>query len=118
MYHLNNWGDNIPTVVEVIFQIPRDDPHIETVFDLWKSADWHEREIYDLFGIRVDGHPNLTRLLLPEEWDQLPHKDPNALWPMRKDYKLRKKPFKRIREVSSPEDPWAKYLKGEAITEK
>lgn len=55
----------------------RDDPHIPTVMDLWPSADWHEREAYDLMGIRFDGHRDLRRILLPEDW--VGH-------PLRKDY--------------------------------
>ena len=56
---------------------PRSDPHVCTVVDLWPAADWHEREAYDLFGIIFDGHPDLRRILLPEDW--VGH-------PLRKDY--------------------------------
>jgi NADH-quinone oxidoreductase subunit C len=55
----------------------RDDPTVPSVTDLWIAADWDEREIYDLFGIRFPGHPNLKRILLPENW--VGH-------PLRKDY--------------------------------
>ncbi len=53
---------------------------VPTVFDLWKAADWLEREVYDMFGIRFAGHPNLKRILLPEEF---------SAYPLRKDYPLR-----------------------------
>ena len=53
---------------------------VPTVFDLWKAADWLEREVYDMFGIRFAGHPNLRRILLPEEF---------TAFPLRKDYPLR-----------------------------
>ena len=53
------------------------DPVIETVIPVWPTANWHEREIFDLFGIHFDGHPNLRRMLLPEDWEG---------YPLRKDY--------------------------------
>jgi NADH dehydrogenase I D subunit len=52
-------------------------PTTQSITDLWPSADWYEREVYDLFGIRFDGHPNLLRLLLPHDWEG---------HPLRKDY--------------------------------
>jgi NADH-quinone oxidoreductase subunit C len=53
------------------------DPVIRSVFPIWPTADWHERENFDLFGIRFEGHPNLRRILLPDEWEG---------HPLRKDY--------------------------------
>ena len=50
---------------------------IETVTPVWSGADWMEREVYDMFGIRFDHHPNMTRILLPDEWEG---------FPLRKDY--------------------------------
>ena len=60
--------------------LSEDDPHVTTVTTLWKTADWHERETYDLFGVIFDGHPDLRRILLPSDFDG------HAL---RKDYPLR-----------------------------
>lgn len=57
-----------------------DDPHVPTVTRLWKTADWHERETYDLVGVIFDRHPDLRRILLPSDFDG------HAL---RKDYPLR-----------------------------
>jgi len=57
-----------------------DDPTVPTVSGLWKTANWHERETYDLVGIKFDGHPDLRRILLPSDFDG------HAL---RKDYPLR-----------------------------
>lgn len=60
--------------------LSEDDPHVESVEPLWKTANWHERETYDLLGVIFDNHPDLRRILLPSEFDG------HAL---RKDYPLR-----------------------------
>lgn len=60
--------------------VPEDDAVIETVTDIWKTANWHERETYDLVGVKFAGHPDLRRILLPSDFDG------HAL---RKDYPLR-----------------------------
>lgn len=57
--------------------VSREDPEVDSMCDLWPAADWHEREVYDLFGIRFRGHPDLRRIFLPEDW--VGH-------PLRKDY--------------------------------
>lgn len=49
-------------------RVPRDAPEVPTVMDLWTGADWHERETYDLLGIRFTGRKELHRILLPEDW--------------------------------------------------
>ena len=56
---------------------------IQTVTDLWAGADWYERELYDLFGIHFHGHPDLTRILMPDDWHG---------HPLRKDYALTEEP--------------------------
>jgi len=58
-------------------EVLREDPVVSSLTDLWPSADWLEREVYDLFGIRFAGHPDLRRILLPDDW--VGH-------PLRKDY--------------------------------
>jgi NADH-quinone oxidoreductase subunit C len=52
-------------------------PEIDSVYSVWRSADWHEREVFDLFGIKFRNHPNMTRILMPIDWDG---------HPLRKDY--------------------------------
>jgi NADH-quinone oxidoreductase subunit C len=63
--------------VRVKVRLHGDDAHIATVSDLWPAANWLEREVWDLFGIVFDGHPDPRRLLMPEDWDG---------YPLRKDY--------------------------------
>jgi NADH-quinone oxidoreductase subunit C len=60
--------------------LSEDDPHVGTVTTVWKTANWHERETFDMFGVIFDGHPDLRRILLPSDFDG------HAL---RKDYPLR-----------------------------
>jgi NADH-quinone oxidoreductase subunit C len=60
--------------------LSEDEPNVQTVSTLWKTANWHERETFDLVGVKFDGHPDLRRILLPSDFDG------HAL---RKDYPLR-----------------------------
>ncbi|MBA3363423.1 MAG: NADH-quinone oxidoreductase subunit C, partial [Actinobacteria bacterium] len=52
--------------------LPADDPHVPSVTPLFPTADWHERETWDLFGIVFDGHADLDRILLPDDWEGHP----------------------------------------------
>jgi NADH-quinone oxidoreductase subunit C len=78
VYHLSNYFTG--TIVEIAVDVPYDDPHVDSVAIIWEGADWHERETYELFGIIFDGHPNLQRLLTPQNYE---------FFPFRKSYKLR-----------------------------
>ncbi|EXY09222.1 NADH dehydrogenase [Bacillus thuringiensis] len=73
--HLFSYSKKQSVAVKV--KLDRETPQVESVTALWKGADWPEREAYDLLGIIFKGHPNLTRILMPEDW---------VGYPLRKDY--------------------------------
>jgi NADH-quinone oxidoreductase subunit C len=66
--------------IRVKARVPEEDPRIDTVSPIWQTANWHERETYDLMGIKFDGHPDLRRILMPEDWEG---------HPLRKEYPLK-----------------------------
>ncbi len=76
VYHLFSYAHRHEIVVKV--DVPRAEPRVPSVAGLWTCANWLEREQYDLLGIVYEGHPDLRRLMMPDDW--LGH-------PMRKDYK-------------------------------
>lgn len=59
--------------------VPRDNAEVDTLCEIWRTANWHEREIYDMFGLVFKNHPDLRRILLPADWEG---------HPLRKDYKV------------------------------
>lgn len=79
MYHLIKISDDVdrPEEIRVKVFLPREEPKVPSVYWIWKSADFQERESYDMYGIVYEGHPNLKRILMPEDW---------IGWPLRKDY--------------------------------
>jgi len=77
VYHLQSMTHNRRIRLEV--SAPDSNPHIPSVVATYPTADWHERETYDMFGIVFDGHPALTRILMPDDWPG---------FPQRKDYPL------------------------------
>jgi NADH-quinone oxidoreductase subunit C len=84
VYHLWSVPHKVSLVLKVILPRWKDDqagelPEVPSVSGIWRTADWHEREAYDLCGVRFTGHPNLRRILCPEDW--VGH-------PLRKDYEM------------------------------
>jgi NADH-quinone oxidoreductase subunit C len=77
VYHLNSMKLNQKIVLKVDLTV--ENPHCQSVESVWKTANWHEREAFDLYGIIFDGHPDLRRILLPDDWEG---------HPMRKDYQV------------------------------
>ncbi|HMZ88356.1 MAG TPA: NADH-quinone oxidoreductase subunit C [Chitinophagales bacterium] len=75
VYHLESTAHGHQVVIKS--QLNRENPEIETLSDIWRTAELLEREVFDLFGVRFIHHPDLRRLLLTDEWEG---------WPMRKDY--------------------------------
>ena len=66
VYHLFSYPLRHWTVLKV--NAPRDNPVVPTVSGVWRAADWQEREVFDLLGITFTGHPDLRRILMPEDW--------------------------------------------------
>ena len=77
VYHLHSIKNNHKITIKV--STSREEPEVESVESVWKCADWHEREAFDMFGIIFLHHPELIRILMPYDWE--------AGFPLRKDYK-------------------------------
>jgi len=82
VYHV--WSIPKKVLVALKTSVPRDNPHLSSLISVWEGVNYFERETWEMFGIIFDGHPNLSRFLLPEDWDRG--------FPFRKDFKLRTKP--------------------------
>ena len=93
MLHLASLGvpgfGDVPKRLRIKFKIPGSDPSMPTLSGVWKAMNWGEREVYDLFGIHFDGHPDLRRILMPDDWDG---------HPARKDYPVQIKMAPKIYE--------------------
>jgi NADH-quinone oxidoreductase subunit C len=76
-YHLASWEHAHRVRVKV--GLPGDDLRVASAVGVFPAADWQEREVYDFFGVSFDGHPDLRRILMPEEWEG---------YPLRKDHPL------------------------------
>lgn len=75
IYHLSVAGS--PEMIQVKTKVERNQPSVPSMVPLWGGAAWQEREVYDLLGITFTGHPDLRRILLPDDWEG---------HPLRKDY--------------------------------
>lgn len=75
VYHLTSRNHKHTVVIRA--KVDRNNPEIETVAHIWRTAEFHEREVYDLFGVKFLHHPDLRRLMLTDEW---------VGYPLRKDY--------------------------------
>jgi len=76
IYHLESITHRHIIVVKVQTE-DRENPTLDSVWDIWRTAEFHEREVFDFFGIKFNNHPNLKRLFLTDEWEG---------FPLRKDY--------------------------------
>ena len=84
VYHLSSFVHNHRFVLKIMLPRWKDNqpgqlPEVPSISEVWKTADWHERETYDLCGIVFTGHPDLRRILLSEDWEG---------FPLRKDYEF------------------------------
>ena len=89
VYQLHRFGDdyNDNSRIRLKTSIPDEKAEIDSVTPIWKGADWLEREVYDMFGIIFIGHPDLRRILMPEDYEE---------YPLRKDFDVRdREPSKR-----------------------
>src|SRR5947209_6704185 len=77
VYHLHSIERN--QRIRLKCPLNGNDPSIESVTSVWRGANWYEREVFDLFGIRFTGHPDLRRIMMPDDWDGSP---------LRKDYPI------------------------------
>lgn len=82
VYYLHRFGEQYDENIRVRIKcsISEDRPEIDSATSIWTGADWLEREVYDMFGIVFKGHPDLRRILMPEDYDQ---------YPLRKDFDVR-----------------------------
>ncbi len=94
VYQLYSLNDRI--ALRLKCRLPEVDPKMPTVNDLWPTANWHEREIFDMMGILFEGHPDLRRILM---WDGYPY------FPLRKDFPLEGKPSEMPEVAFSEEAP-------------
>ena len=86
--------------IRIEVSVPDSDPHIPSLVEVWAGNNWHERETYDMFGIIFDGHPALTRILMPDDWPG---------HPQRKDYPLGGIPVEYIGATTPAPDERRSY---------
>ena len=77
VYHISSYANKM--VIQITVDVPRDAPEVDSITPLYGGANWHEREVYDMFGIIFKGHPKMERILLPQDYQ---------FFPLRKDYEV------------------------------
>ena len=85
IYHLLSMTKNQRIRLEV--SVPDSDPHLASLVEVWAGCNWNERETFDMFGIIFDGHPGLTRILMPDDWRGHPQRKDYALGGISVEYK-------------------------------
>ncbi|HTI39469.1 MAG TPA: NADH-quinone oxidoreductase subunit C [Vicinamibacterales bacterium] len=90
VYHVASLGlagfGDAPNRLRIKVRVPGNDPRIPTTTTVWPAMNWAERELWDMFGVHVEGHPDMRRILMPDDWEG---------YPGRKDYPVQiKKPYK------------------------
>lgn len=91
-----------PARLRLKVRVPGTDPRVPTLSNVWGSANWAEREAFDLYGIQFDGHPDLRRILMPDDWDG---------FPMRKDYPVQiKTPVKTYEPLQVTQEEFVANL--------
>lgn len=89
VYYLHRFGPEYDENVRIKLKaaVTDEDPKIDSVTPIWKGADWLEREVYDMFGIEFTGHPDLRRILMPEDYEP---------FPLRKDFDVRNREASKL----------------------
>ena len=96
---LNPGLEGRPARLRLKVQVPGEDPRCPSLSGVWRSANWAEREAYDFFGIQFDGHPDMRRILMPEDWEG---------FPLRKDYPVQiKAPVKTYEPLQVSQEEFA-----------
>ena len=83
VYHVESYEKDLRNkLIEIKVKVPRDNPRVPTLVNVWPNALFMERETWEMLGVVFEGHPDLRHLLLPSEWSDIP--------PLRKDFKVKK----------------------------
>jgi len=99
---VSGYGET-PARLRMKVRVPGGDPRVPTLSRVWGSANWGEREIYDLFGITFDDHPDLRRILMPEDWEG---------FPLRRDYPVQiKAPVKTYEPLQVSEEEFVANIR-------
>jgi NADH-quinone oxidoreductase subunit C len=101
VYNLWSYAKNVPLEVKV--RLDPKDAKLASLTGLWATADWHERENFDLMGVVFEGHPNLKRILLPDEWKG---------HPLRKDYEWKKEQYVALDPLTGEDHVYAEPREG------